>query len=110
VTSVGSADINRIAGTPQRIPGGMGDTGTEWSLPYTVFYAGISRQQTEALADRMRNQLTNIEREVITTSTGNWKIMKVSCSGVGTTNRISTSVPDYFTQADTFDVWVSKER
>jgi hypothetical protein len=92
-----------------RNPQGFGDTGMEWSLPYSVFYAGISRKQVEALADRLRHSLCNITRESVVTDTGNWRIMKISCTGIGNVNKISSTVPDYFTQADSFDVWITKE-
>ena len=88
--------------------GALGDTQTDWRLTYSVFYAGISRKQTEALADRMRMNLTNIAREDINTPTGNWRIQKVSCQAIGTTNRIGSAYPDYFTQADTFELWITK--
>jgi hypothetical protein len=100
--------ITPMNGTP-RTPMAMGDTGTEWSLPYSVFYAGISRKQVEALADRLRHALCNIRRESVSTETGNWRIMKISCTAIGNVNKISSSVPDYFTQADSFDVWITKE-
>ena len=51
-----------LVAVPQTVQS-FGDTGCEWRLPYSVFYAGVSRAQAEALADRLRNQLTNIERE-----------------------------------------------
>ena len=102
--------ITPMTGQSQRVPGAVGDTGTEWSLPYSVFFTGLSRAHVEALADKMRNALTNIAREAVETNNGNWRIMKISCSTVGGTNRIGSTYPDYFTQSDTFDVWVSKGR
>ena len=88
--------------------GSMGDSQSEWRLSYNVSYAGISRKQTEALADRMRMNLTNIRRESVTTPTGNWRIQKVTCIAIGNTSRIGSAYPDYFTQADSFEVWVTK--
>jgi len=88
----------------------MGDTGTEWRMTYTVYYAGVSRKQCEALADKMRESLTNIAREAVSTPTGNWKIMKISCTNIGNNNRVGSTLPDYSSQADSFDVWVTKER
>lgn len=102
--------ISPLAGQAQRLEGALGDTGTEWRLPYGVFYAGVSRKQTEALADRLRFSLCNIEREGVASDTGSWRIMKISCTGIGSTNKIGSAYPDYFTQNDTFEVWVSKER
>ena len=101
--------LSAMTGTPQRTQA-MGDTGTEWILPYSVFYAGVSRKQAEALADRLRAALTDIVRESVTTETGNWRIQKISCTAIGTSNRIGSSYPDYYTQADSFEVWISKER
>jgi hypothetical protein len=75
-----------------------------------VFYAGISRKQCEALADRMRSALTNITRESVSTDTGNWRIQKISCGSIGSSNRIGSAFPDYFTQVDMFEVWITKER
>ena len=90
-------------------PGGpLSDPQSEWRLAYSVFYSGLSRKQTEALADRMRLNLTNIARESITTPTGNWRIQKTTCTAIGNTNRIGSAYPDYFTQADSFEVWVTK--
>lgn len=89
-------------------PGSIGDSQTEWRLSYTVLYAGLSRKQTEALADRMRLNLTNIARESIDTPTGKWRIQKTTCTSLGNTSRVGSAYPDYFTQADTFEVWVTK--
>src|ERR1041385_1970093 len=47
------------AATLQAPAGALGDSQSEWRLSYSVVYAGISRKQTEALADRMRMNLTN---------------------------------------------------
>lgn len=89
-------------------PQTMADSQSDWKLAYSVSYAGISRKQTEALADRMRLNLTNIKRESIDTPTGAWRIQKITCTAIGNTNRIGSAYPDYFTQADSFEVWVTK--
>ena len=102
--------ISALTAQSQRIPGALGDTGTEWNLPYAIFFSGVTRPQCEALADKMRLALTNIERETITTPSGNWRIQKVSCVGIGAMNRVGSSFPDYFTQTDSFEVWISKGR
>jgi len=99
-----------LTGQQQRVPGALGDTGTEWMLPYSVFYSGLTRAHVEALADKMRLAFTNIVREGVEGQNGGWRIMKISCQTVGGCNRVGSTYPDYFTQTDTFQVWVSKER
>lgn len=96
------------AATLQSPSGAMGDSQSEWRLSYAVVYAGISRKQTEALADRMRMNLTNIVRESVDSDTGKWRIQKITCTTIGNTNRIGSAYPDYFTQADSFEVWITK--
>lgn len=96
------------AASLQNPSGAMGDSQSEWRLAYSVMYAGISRKQTEALADRMRMNLTNIDREDISTPTGKWRIQKATCISIGNTTRVGSAYPDYFTQADSFEVWVTK--
>lgn len=96
------------AASLQAPAGPLGSSQEDWRLAYAVSYAGISRKQTEALADRMRMNLTNIARESIDTPTGKWRIQKTTCVAIGNTNRIGSAYPDYFTQADSFEVWVTK--
>lgn len=95
-------------GQSQAPPGSFGDSKSEWRIGYNVFYAAVSRKQTEALADRMRLNLTSIAREDIDTPTGKWRIQKLDCLAIGSTTRIGSAFPDYFTQADSFEVWITK--
>lgn len=98
------------AGTAQPGSGSMGDSASEWKVPYTVTYSAVHRKQLDWLADKMRNQLTNIKRESVETDSGNWRIQQIRCISVGGSNRIGSTFPDYYTQADLFEVWLSKER
>jgi hypothetical protein len=100
--------LSPAGSVPQSPAGPLANTYADWKLAYSVFYTGLSRKQAEALADRMRHNLSYIERELVDTPTGAWKFQKVACTTIGNTNRISSAYPDYFTQADSFEVWVSK--
>jgi hypothetical protein len=101
--------VTALTGTPQRTQA-FGDSAREWLLPYSIFFAGVSRAQAERLADRMRQKLVNIERDSITTENGSWRIQKISYNSVGNSAKVTSAYPDYYTQTDTFEVWVSKER
>lgn len=98
------------AGTAQAGTGSIGSSATEWRLNYSVFFAGVTREQLDWLADRMRIHFAKIERESVATDSGGWRIQQIRCTSVGGTNRIGSTFPDYFTQADQFEVWLSKER
>jgi hypothetical protein len=99
-----------LTGRPQRPGGSFDDTQMDWVLPYTVYYAGVSRRQCEALADRMRASLVNIAREDVTGENGTWRIQQITCTTIGGSTKIGSAYPDYYTQSDTFDVWVTKRR
>lgn len=102
--------MSLTAGAARPGTGSMGLSASEWQLPYTVFYAGVSRGQLDWLADKMRTKLVNIEREPVSAGSDNWRIQQIRCTSVGGSNRIGSTFPDYFTQADLFEVWLSKER
>lgn len=98
------------AGAGRAGTGGMGDSASEWQLPYTVFYAGVGRDQLDWLADRMRVHLVSISRVGVPTDSGSWRIQQIRCTSVGGTVRQAATFPDYYTQTDLFEVWLSKER
>ena len=100
--------LSPASGMVQGPSGPLGSTQEDWRLGYSVTYAGISRKQTEALADRMRMNLTGIARENVDTPTGAWRVQQIKCTAIGNTTRIGSAYPDYFTQADSFEVWVTK--
>jgi len=101
--------VTPLAGSLQRTQD-MRTSQAEWVFPYSVWVAGISRMQSEALADRVRGRLVAIAREVLEDDFGNWKIQQIRCISIGNNTRVGSTFPDYYTQNDTFEVWVSKER
>lgn len=88
---------------------GFGDTGNDWISTYNVFYAGVNSSQTSLLADRMRVLLCNTARISVSTDDGDLRILKITCTAVGSTVKVSNTIPDYFTETDTFEVWTTKE-
>ena len=99
-----------FGGTSRSASGSFGDSASEWRLPYTVTYAGVTRSQLDWLADKARRRLVAINRESVLTESGSWRILQIACTSVGATNRIGAPFPDYYTQSDLFEVWLSKER
>lgn len=97
-------------GTAQAGTGSFGSSASEWRLPYSVTYAGVTRKQLDWLADKARTQLVSIARETVATNSGNWRICQIRCTSIGATNRVGAPFPDYYTQSDLFEVWLSKER
>jgi len=98
------------ASTAQPGTGPVGMSSADWRMPYTVQFAAINRNQLDWMADTTRSKLANLERESVATDSGNWKFQQVRCTSVGGSNRIASTFPDYFTQADLFEVWLTKER
>lgn len=91
--------------------GSFGDSASEHVMSYTITYSGVGRDQTEFLADRLRKEFANAERETVDCDDfGEWKILQVQVTSIGPMSRIASSFPDYYVQTDGFDIWVSKER
>lgn len=101
--SVGPAD------TPT---GSLGDSATEYSCRYNVVYVTVRRDLTEAVADKMRLHLTGLERRSLhhDRSDTNWRIVHYQCTRIGGIQKVTSAMPDYYTQLDEFVVRVSKER
>lgn len=97
------------AGVARPGTGSLAGSAENWMLPYTVQFAAVSRGQLDWLADRVRTKLVNIERESVESGSASWRIQQIRCTSVGSSNRIGATFPDYFTQADLFEVWITKE-
>lgn len=82
-----------------------------WLLNYSLFIAGVNRNQSELLADRARNLLCNLGSGGILTVAGpsaHWVIDGVKCPNMGSNNRVGEAFPYYYTQTDNYQVWVTE--
>ena len=80
-----------------------------WQMTYFVSSAGVSREQAENVADRMRSELKALAKVNVTLKDETWRMMYVHVTGIGSVNRIGTTNPPYHVQTDTYEFWVSKE-
>lgn len=82
-----------------------------WLLNYSLFVAGVNRNQSELLADRARNLLCNLGVDSAFTVEGPnaaWTISGVKCPNLGSNNRVGEAIPYYYTQTDSYQVWVTE--
>jgi hypothetical protein len=79
-----------------------------WLLSYSIFVAGVSRNQTEVLADRVRHLMANLNDVLVTGESASWLIDGARCVNLGSNNRVGEASPYYFTQTDSYTVWVTK--
>lgn len=82
-----------------------------WLLNYSLYVAGVNRNQAELLADRARNLLCNLGVDTVLTVTGEsaaWNIVGVKCPNLGSNNRVGEAIPYYYTQTDSYQVWVTE--
>lgn len=80
----------------------------EWQLTYSVFAAGVNREQCERLADRARNQMVTMGRFDMEGQFANWRIVGIECPSLGSCARVGEAIPYYYTQTDTYRVWVTQ--
>lgn len=82
-----------------------------WTLNYSVFCAGVNRNQSELLADRARNLLCNAGVDstfTVVGETASWTIAGIKCPNLGSNNRVGEAIPYYYTQTDNYQVWVTE--
>jgi hypothetical protein len=96
-------------GQATRSQGTFADPQETWQLPYFVSSAGISRKQTENVADRVRRAFKALAKVNVTLKDETWRLMYVHVTGIGGVNRIGGTNPAYHVQTDTFEFWLSKE-
>lgn len=80
----------------------------EWLLSYSIYVAGVTRSQSEKMADRARNKLANTFKVECTGEVANWRIQGIACTNIGSNNRVGEAIPYHFTQTDSFQVYVTE--
>lgn len=97
----------------QNAPGTLNTLASDsfWILNYSLYMAGVNRNQTELLADKARNLFCNLGLSAQVNCTGaltTWHIAGVECSSLGTNQRVGEATPYYYTQTDNYQVWVTE--
>ena len=97
---------------PMAVPdptGAIGDSSTEFRVPYSLTSVGISRKQCETYADIGRKAVSRLEKAKVTISGGDWKIQQARANSIGGVSRSDNTEPSEFTQSDVVIIWLSKE-
>jgi hypothetical protein len=89
--------------------GPVGDTSTDFRVPYSVTSSGISRKQVEVYADKGRKTLAQMERSTVTLGGGGWKIQQARANSIGGVVRTDNTEPSEYTQSDVVIIYLSKE-
>lgn len=96
-------------GQASRAQGSIGDPQSDWVLPYYFSSAGVSRTQTESVADKIRDRLKDLVKEIVLLKDENWKLTYVGVTSIGGVSRIGSTSPAYHVQTDAIEFWLSKE-
>lgn len=96
-------------GQASKSQGSFSDPQELWQLTYFISAAGVSREQTENVADRVRSALKALAKINVALKDETWRLMYVHVTGIGGVNRIGTTNPAYHVQTDTLEFWLSKE-
>lgn len=89
--------------------GPVGDTSSDFRVPYSMTSTGISRKQVEVYSDKGRKTLSEMERNTVTLGGSGWKIQQVRANSVGGVVRTDNTEPSEFTQSDVVTIWITKE-
>lgn len=113
MTAPNSVFVPYLVLTPLNANGGtgtLGDSSTEWRLPYSLSTYGVSRRQVEDLADDARRFIAGFKKITLTMKDGTttWKIQQSTwqaMGGIGYTNQVT---PTALSQTDSLLIWLSK--
>ena len=89
--------------------GPLGDSSSDWTLPYRIDSYGISREQVEFQADLARALIRPTKREDITAGGDTYRIQQIRTQSLGGVGRTDTTEPSEYSQSDIVAVYVSKE-
>lgn len=96
-------------GTAARSEGSMADPQQDWRLNYFFSACGVSRQQTESIADKIRTVAKGLNKQLVTLKDESWKLTYVHVVSIGAVSRQGATNPPYHLQTDTLEFWLSKE-
>lgn len=82
-----------------------------WVCNYSLYAAGVNRNQCEKLLDRARNLLCNLGVDspfTVEGETATWTIGGVKCLNLGSNQRVGEAIPYYYTQTDSYQLWATE--
>jgi len=95
--------------TTQEAEGSFGDSNSEVVAPYSFSMYGVSREQTEFYADKVRQTIVDLSRTVVVLGPSQWKIQQARVNSIGGIDRNDQSEPSEFSQTDVVTMYMSKE-
>lgn len=95
-------------GTSSMATGPINDFRADWQTSYIVSSFGVSREQTEWMADLARTKLALLVGSILDLGDSNYKVIQVRVDSIGGIQRVDATEPQYWGQTDAYTVWVTK--
>jgi hypothetical protein len=92
-----------------RSEGPIGASSGDWRMPYLIEVFGIRRDQTSALADRLRGSLSAMRFTKLQLGVNTYKVQYVRTDTVGAPSRIDVTSPAFWHQQDNITISIGKE-
>ena len=89
--------------------GSLGDSQSDYQVPYSITAYGVTRDQVEYYADTARKKLASLVRATVTLDGSDWKIQQYRANSVGGVSRRDNTEPSEFIQSDVVVIYLSKE-
>jgi hypothetical protein len=89
--------------------GSIDFTAQDWQLPYGLSSFGVKPEQTELIADEMREMFYSMKKTSVTLGDETYRILQVRIDSIGALQRVDATDPSYWGQTDGYSVWISKE-
>lgn len=97
-----------VPATITQTSGPLSDPQADVRVPYQLSIFGINRGQVEDLADRCRQSLLPLRKQVLDLAGVNHKVQQVEFTSVGGIGRVDAANPPTFGEVDTITIWLTK--
>lgn len=88
--------------------GSLADPQDGWQLPYSLASFGISRKQTESLANLGRKKLRELKGQNLTLDGETYRVQQVQFAALGAPTRVDQTSPSTFGEVDTLTIWITQ--
>jgi hypothetical protein len=96
--------------TPNTAPQAMGplsDPQADRQLPYSISSFGLTPEQTEWTADKIRAAIEQMKKTTVVLGDGPYKVQQVRTDVIGGLQRVDQTEPPYWGQVDVLTLWLT---
>lgn len=107
--------LTSMTAVPAPGTGSIAETQQDWHIPYVIQSFGVTREQSERLADKVRISIGELTHEILELKTDDapqnrYRVQQVWFPTIGGGNVTPGSDPMFYGEQDQFVLWLAKRQ